>query len=217
MGGKNSKVVRMSDKNYSHDVIRNVHLEDGIEVFTVEEEKQFRKDNAVSIEKIKMEFQFVFTPERETSRTIFCIDFLISCHYGYKKLAEYLLQNYMWHFYVMYIAFEHCIEYEKTDMCEWLFSFNNINYKQFYYCVEGYGWCKGLTYNDLFKWCCINGKLISAKWMFEHGKIDFKNELMGCFLEKINNNGHKQMLSWLINEVKCTTNERLIEMFGSVE
>jgi hypothetical protein len=40
---------------------------------------------------------------------------------------------------------------------------------------------------------------------------------MKIFLEKIFQNGHKNVLSWLFDEVKCTTNENLIRIFRPIE
>jgi len=223
MGGKQSKQSKKSkfeleeekiykslngsdNMEYNGNIVRNILLEKGIKIFTNKERKNF-----IELNEETCRFITVITTQElffnNSNINELYIDFLIACHYSYKKMAEYLLQNYAISTYIVHDTFLHCIEIENIDICKWLFSFKNVDYNQLK------GWFRQ-SYYDVFKDCCINGKLISAKWMYEHGKIDFSNESIGLFLEEISDNGHKQMLSWLINEVKCTSNENLIKTFG---
>jgi hypothetical protein len=198
-------------ETYNHDAVRNAFLENGIKIFSDEEKEIFMKNYADYIKKIKKEIQHTLNLMGCNNFEL-CFDFLIACHYRCKELAEYLMLNYFVNSYIAYRAFIHCIMTENIIICEWLFSCKNIDYrkKQNFIGVNE-------TYDDLFIQCCINGKLTSAKWMYEHGKINFGDVLLGVFLEKIFQNGHKNMLSWLFDEVKCTKNENLISTFRPVE
>jgi hypothetical protein len=193
---------------YDGYVVRNTLLEKGIKIFTIEEREKFMKYDEETGQCIN-EFINHQCCLHDDVRELY-IDFLIACHYGYKEMAEYLLQNYQINTFMVHETFVHCIYMENIDICDWLFSLKNVDYKQLYGFIHE-------SYYDLFKKCCIYGELISAKWLYARGEINFSNELMGVFLENISTNGHKYMLSWLIDEVKCTKNENLINKFRPVE
>jgi len=221
MGGTQSKKVdskksktKSVNIKYDRDVVRNIFLTTGIKFFTDEERHLFCENYKDTINFINVSFYY----GDECIDKLY-IDFIIACHYGYKELAEYLREKYEINIFIMQTAFIHCIKTENIEICKWLFSFNNVvDYNQFYnYKRSSILYYEFNTYYDLFKWCCINGKLSSAKFLFMNGKIDFSNELMGVFLENISTNGHKDMLLWLINEVKCTDNEILIGKFRPIE
>jgi hypothetical protein len=152
---------------YNSRALRNIFLEDGATIFTNEEIKDFMKNYVETIDHINtIVDREYFDYENNGVRELY-INFLVACHYGYKELAEYLLRKYRISIFIMQIAFIHCIRTENIKICEWLFSFKSVDYRQFYENSIS-------TYYELFKWCCINGKLTSAKWMYEQYVLRMK-------------------------------------------
>jgi hypothetical protein len=113
---------------YNDRTIRNIFLEEGTKIFTNEERKDFMKNYVETINHIN---RIADDYENDGIRVLY-IDFLVACHYGYNELAEYLLRKYRISIFIMQIAFIHCIRTENIGICEWLFSFKSVDYRQFY-------------------------------------------------------------------------------------